>query len=73
MFFQVRSIKDLIVILNYFNKHSLITQKLADFLLIKQTLELIQSKNHLTPEGLQILVELKSSINIGLFEGLKRF
>jgi hypothetical protein len=43
----------------------LITKKRADYLLFKQVLELIKTKEHLTQEGLEKLVAIKASINIG--------
>ena len=48
--YRVSSIKGLEVILNHFDKYPLKTQKLADYLLIKQAYELIKNKEHLTPE-----------------------
>jgi len=47
--YQVRPINDLKVVMDHFDKYPLITQKLADFLLFKQGLELIKDKKHLTP------------------------
>ena len=46
----VKSIKELEVIINQLDKYSLITKKRADYLLFKQVLELIKTKEHLTPE-----------------------
>jgi hypothetical protein len=58
-------------IIPHFDKYALITQKLADYLLLKQGLELIKHKKHLTPEGLQELVNIKASMNEGLSNELK--
>jgi hypothetical protein len=69
--FWVKSIKDLEVILNQLDKYSLITKKRADYLLFKQALELIKTKEHLTQEGLEKLVAIKASMNWGLRDALK--
>ena len=42
--YKVVSVKYLLVIINHFNKYSLITQKRADFELFSQAVELIQAK-----------------------------
>jgi hypothetical protein len=51
----------------------LITQKRADYELFKQALELIQNKEHLTNEGIQKIVRIKVSMNLGLSDSLKAF
>lgn len=70
-FYQVRSLKDLAVILAHFEKHKLITKKGADYLLFKQAFELLNRKEHLTIEGLKKLVAIKASMNRGLSDALK--
>jgi len=70
---QIRSIKDLIVVIDHFNKYPLISQKHADYLIFLSAYEIIKSKNHLTPEGLNTLLELKSSSNLGLPAELKSY
>ena len=69
--FQVQSVEDLKVIINHFDKYPLITQKRADYELFKQAVELMEQKEHLTPEGLAKIVALKASMNTGLSEELK--
>jgi len=69
--FTVQSIKDLEIIINHFNKYSLISQKLGDYLLFKEIYEIVKCKNHLTREGLKKIFSLKASINRGLTEELK--
>jgi hypothetical protein len=49
----------------------LLTQKQADFELLKQAFVLVQNKEHLTPEGLEKIIAIKASINNGLSEELK--
>jgi hypothetical protein len=68
---KVSSQKDLQVIVDHFDKYPLISQKAADYMLFKQAFNLILSKGHLSPEGLQKLVAIKASINKGLPESLK--
>lgn len=51
--FCVSSIKEINeVIIPHFDKYKLLTQKQVDFELFKQVVELINSKQHLTTEGL---------------------
>jgi hypothetical protein len=68
--YMVRSVKDLAVIIDHFDKYPLITQKQADYILFKQALELINRKEHLTSEGLQKIVNIRASMNNGLTEVL---
>ena len=47
------------------------TQKAADFKLFLQVTEIIKNKGHLTTEGLQEIINIKSSMNLGLSDELK--
>ena len=69
--YRVSSLKNLRVITNHFDNYPLITQKLADYLLFKQSIDLIQEKLHLTEKGLLTLVGIKSVLNWGLSEKFK--
>lgn len=65
--YRVTSLKDLInVIIPHFDKYPLISNKRADFELFKQAVELMGSKEHLTPAGFQIILAIKASLNRGL-------
>lgn len=64
--YRVSSLKNLKVIIDHFDKYPLITQKLADYLLFKQSVNLIEKKEHLTNTGLLKLVGIKSVLNWGL-------
>ena len=64
--YRVRAIKDFSVIFSHFDNYPLITKKRADYLLFKQVINLINSKQHLTIEGLRKILAIKSSINLGL-------
>lgn len=70
--FYVSSIEQLAtIIIPHFIKYPLITQKLADFLLFKAVVDMANNKEHLTIQGLQKIVSLKASINLGLNDELK--
>jgi len=64
--FSVRSFKELSVIINHFDKYPLITQKQADYLLFREVFFMIESREHLTTEGMAKIVALKASLNKGL-------
>lgn len=65
--FQVNSIQDLINIINpHFLNYPLLSQKLADFILFKQIVELMKNKTHLTLDGLQEIINIRASLNLGL-------
>lgn len=63
---RASSVKDLLVIIDHFDKYPLITQKLADYILFKRVLELMNRQEHLILEGLNKVVAIKASINKGL-------
>lgn len=68
--YQVGAIKDLAVIINYFDQYPLSTNKRADYLLFKQAVELIATKKHLSSEGFKELLAIKASLNKGLSDKL---
>ena len=49
----------------------LITQKWGDFQLFKKAFYIIESKEHLTIEGIKRLIMIKASMNWGLSDELK--
>lgn len=57
--------------IKHFDKYPLITFKLADYLLFKEVVGMIQLKEHLTMDGLEKIVAIKASINRGLSDELK--
>jgi hypothetical protein len=69
--YSIDSIKDLNKLIIHLDKYPLITQKAADFLLFKQAVKLVNNKTHLTVEGLNGLVNIKASMNLGLSDKLK--
>jgi len=65
--FRVSSLEELVtVIFPHFNTYTLITKKQADFLLFREIVLLKHRKEHLTKEGLQKLVNLRATLNLGL-------
>lgn len=70
--YEVSSLQDIInTIIPHFDKYPLITQKFADYHLWKEVANLMQKKEHLTPEGLSKILNIKASINKGLSDKLK--
>lgn len=70
--YRIASLHDLInVVIPHFDKYPLNTQKRADYFLFKEIVLLIKNKQHLTIEGIQKIVNLRASINLGGSESLK--
>jgi hypothetical protein len=59
------------VIIPHFDKYLLITQKLSDYRIFRKVVMMIRNKEHLTEEGVNSIINLKSSLNRGLTEELK--
>lgn len=67
VFFTVKSVKDLMnVIIPHFEKYPLLTEKQADFEIFKEIVMMMSKKQHLSQEGLNKIIALKSSLNKGL-------
>lgn len=65
--FRVNSLQDLInKIIPHFLHYPLLTQKAADFILFKKVVELMNEKVHLTENGLQQIINIRASMNLGL-------
>jgi hypothetical protein len=70
--YEVTSLQDIInVIIPHFTKYSLLSKKRVDFELFKQAAQIMSMKEHLTTEGLNKIVAIKASMNLGLSEILK--
>lgn len=65
-YYRVSKVKELIFILDHFDKYPLLSQKRADFELFKQVINLILRQEHLTNSGLQEIVNIKASMNFGV-------
>ena len=61
------------VIIPHLTNHPLITQKRADFELFTKIVDIIKRKHHFNSYGLQEIVNLKASLNIGATLKLKTF
>ena|SRR2546429_927637 len=73
-FYSVSSVSELQnIIIPHFLKYNLLTQKAADFLLFCKVVELINSKAHLSIEGLHQIINIKVSMNTGRFKNLLDF
>nr|YP_010835458.1 hypothetical protein QLP32_mgp32 [Perenniporia fraxinea]WFS78691.1 hypothetical protein [Perenniporia fraxinea] len=70
--YSVYNLKDLTnIIIPHFNKYPLLTQKAADFNLFVQIIELMNKGAHTTVEGLQKIINIKASLNLGLSDAQK--
>lgn len=70
--YRVDKLKDILeVIIPHFDKYPPVTQKLADYILFKEIVSLMKNKEHLTLDGLNKVLSLKASLNLGLSSELK--
>lgn len=70
--FKVSSLKQILdKIIPHFERYQLITKKQADYLLFKKIALLIEQGEHLTVYGLQAIINIRASLNLGLSEVLK--
>jgi hypothetical protein len=69
--YSIDSIEDLNKLISHFEKYPLLTQKAADLLLFKQAVKLVNNKAHLSIEGLNSIINIKASMNLGLSDILK--
>jgi hypothetical protein len=71
--FRVSTVKDLVdVIIPHFDNYPLNTKKYLDYLLFKNNFFKLLNKEHNTYEGLQDIVNIRSSLNLGLSNELKK-
>jgi hypothetical protein len=72
--FVVESLKEIVdSIIPHFEKYPLITQKLADYLLFRDAVNLMINKEHLTKKGLNKIASIKAVINLGLPDELQLY
>ena len=70
--YKVQSLEQITkVIIPHFECYPLLTQKLADYILFKEIIDMMNNKEHLTSKGLENIVSIKASINKGLPTNLK--
>lgn len=76
--YRVKNKKELQTIIDHFDKYPLVTAKHSDYLLFKQSFEIMKTGEHLNTagaereEGLSKILALKSSLNFGLSEKLMK-
>jgi len=70
--YSIDSIEGLNKLIFHLDKYPLLTPKAgADLWLFKKAVELVTNKSHLTMEGLNQIVNIKASMNLGLSDMLK--
>jgi len=70
--FRVDSLKQIFdVIIPHFDQYPPVTHKLPDYILSRGVVNIMNNKEHLTPEGLNKVLSIKASLNLGLSEVLK--
>ena len=69
--YVIASNKELTSLIINLEKYPLLSQKAADFFLFIKVIKLINSKSHLTIEGLNKIINVKASMNLGLSDFLK--
>ena len=69
--YSINSIEGWKILIAHLDKYPLRTQKCADYLLFKQVFYLVENKEHLTQKGLNQMVNIKASMNLGLSDILK--
>jgi len=70
--FSVRSLGDIVTtIIPHFENYPLITKKRADYLLFKKVILMVQQKEHLTQKGVEKIINIRATMNIGLTPVLK--
>ena len=69
--FIVTKLDDIKYIIPHFKAYPLRSAKKIDFQLWLECVKLIENKEHLTKEGLNKILSLKSALNLGLSENLK--
>jgi hypothetical protein len=69
--FMVRSLDEILKIISHFDNYPLITQKKSDFILFKQIIHKMVEGEHFLAKGLQEIVNIRASINLGLSDSLK--
>jgi len=70
--FTISRLQDLnSIIIPHFLNYPLLTKKSIDFYLFSQVIKLMRNKEHLSLEGLKLIVQYKSAMNNGLSDQLK--
>ena len=64
--YSIYTKKDLTKLITHLEKYPLLTQKAADFILFKEVVKLMNNKAHLSIQGLNQIINIKASMNLGL-------
>ena len=72
VYFEVTKLNDLVnIIISHFDKYPLQSVKSVDYLLWKQCIHLMATKEHLTQSGLEKIISIKAALNLGNSELLR--
>lgn len=71
VYYRVEAFDELQVVIDHFDTYPLVTAKKVDYELFKECFHIIKLKKHLTEEGLQKIINIKSALNKGLSDKLK--
>ena len=72
MHLRVESLDGVNKLIKILGNNPFISQKRADFYLFKKAVEIINQGEHVTREGLEKIVAIRASMNLGLSEDLKK-
>lgn len=70
--YRVKSVKQLAKVIEHFDKYPLVTKKRRDYVLFRESWDLMTRKEHLTEAGLNRIVSIRAELNKGLSEQLKQ-
>ena len=63
--YRVSGLDDLNIIINHFDNYPLLTRKQSDYLLFKEVINLMKEGKHLTLDGLNRIISIKTTLNSG--------
>lgn len=64
--YKIQAARDFSVLIDHLEMYPLMTEKSSDYMLFKETFQLIQSKKHLTKAGLEEILSIRAGMNWGL-------
>lgn len=67
-YYMVRSMKELLTIINHFDLFPLVGYKSIDYLIFRKVYFMMKAKEHLTQEGLEKIIAMKAHHNLGWSE-----
>ncbi|PIM97131.1 NADH:ubiquinone reductase (H(+)-translocating) [Handroanthus impetiginosus] len=69
--YSINSLEGWQLLITHLDRYPLLTQKYGDYLLFKKAFSLLKKKVHLSHEGLNEIINIKSAMNLGLSNTLK--